>query len=65
MRRSSLIVLGLAATVMSLTTLGGMTKAQAASQPTLTGHTWQLVKLGAVDRSRARITALFTAADKL
>ena len=65
MRRSSLIVLGLAATVMSLTTLGGMTKAQAASQPTLTGHTWQLVKLGAVDRSRAGITALFTAADKL
>ena len=41
MRRWSLIVLGLAATFMSLTTLGGMTKAQAASQPTLTGRTWQ------------------------
>ena len=59
MRWWALIVLGLAATVLSLTTLGGMTKAQAASQPTLTGHTWQLAKLGAVDRSRAGITALF------
>jgi heat shock protein HslJ len=64
-RRRSLSVLGLAATVASLTALGGMTKAQAASQPTLTGHTWQLAKLGPVDRSRAGITARFTADGKL
>jgi heat shock protein HslJ len=64
-RRRSLSVLGLAATVASLTALGGMTKAQAASQPTLTGHTWQLAKLGPLDRSRAGITARFTADGKL
>src|SRR6476660_4111980 len=42
-----------------------MTKAQAASQPTLTGPTWQLARLGPVDRSRAGITARFAAGGKL
>jgi heat shock protein HslJ len=61
MRRRSIVLLGLAATVASLASLGGMTPAQAAGQPTLTGQTWQLTKLGPVDRKKAGITARFAA----
>ena len=64
MRIKSVVVLGLAA-VASLAALGGMTHARAASHPTLTGHTWQLTKLGAVDRKKAGITAWFMADGKI
>ena len=42
-----------------------MAKAQAASQPTLTGKTWQLTKLGPIDRRKAGITARFEANGRL
>ena len=58
-------VIGHAAAVASLAALGGMTQAHAASPPTLTGHTWQLAKLGPVDRKKAGITARFTADRKV
>jgi heat shock protein HslJ len=64
-RIKSFIVLGLAAAVASVAALGGMTQAQAASPPTLTGHTWQLTKLGPVDQKKAGITARFMADGKV
>ena len=51
--------LGFAVAAASLAALGGMTQARAASPPTLTGHTWQLTKLGPVDRKKVGITARF------
>jgi heat shock protein HslJ len=65
MRGRSIVLPGLAATVVSLASLGGMTAAQAARQPTLTGQTWQLTKLGPVDRTKAGITARFAADGKV
>ena len=65
MRITSFVVLGLAAAVASVAALDGMTQAKAASPPTLTGHTWQLTKLGPVDRKKAGITARFMADDKV
>jgi heat shock protein HslJ len=64
-RIKSLVVLGLAAAVAALVALGGLTKAQAASPPSLTGHTWQLTKAGPVDRRKAGITARFMADGKV
>ena len=60
-RNRSLVVMGLAGAVVALGALVGMAKAQAASQPALTGKTWQLTKLGPVDRKKAGITARFEA----
>ena len=65
MRIRSFVGLGLGAAVVSLAVLGGMANAQAASPPTLRGHTWQLTKLGAVDRKKAGITARFAADGKV
>lgn len=64
-RNKSFVGLGLAAAVASLAALGGMTQAWAASSPTLTGHTWQLTKLGPVDRKKAGITARFMSGGKI
>jgi heat shock protein HslJ len=65
MRTRPIVVMGLAASVVSLVVLGGTAKAQAASQPTLTGKTWQLTKLGPIDRRKAGITARFEANGRL
>ena len=65
MRINAFVVLGLAAAVTSLAALGGMTHAQPASPPTLTGHMWQLTKLGRADRKKAGITARFMADGKV
>ena len=55
----STVVLGLAAAV-ALAASGGTTRAEAAP-PSLTGQTWQLTKLGPIDRKKAGITVRFTA----
>lgn len=65
MRTRPIVVLGVAGAVVSLAAVGGMAKAQAASPPTLTGKTWQLTKLGPVDRKKAGITARFEANGKV
>jgi heat shock protein HslJ len=59
MRARPIVVMGLVGAVLSLAAVGGTAKAQAASPPTLTGKTWQLTKLGPVDRKKAGITARF------
>ena len=61
----SIVVPGLAIVVVLLAALVGMTKAQAAPQLSLTGQTWQLTKLGPVDRKKAGITARFTTDGKV
>ena len=60
-----IVVLGLAAAVASPAALGGTTNARAAAQLMLTGQTWQLTKLGPVDRKKAGITARFTTDGKV
>jgi heat shock protein HslJ len=54
-------IVGLALGIVSalLAALGG-TEARAAPQPSLTGQTWQLTKLGPIDRKKAGITVRFT-----
>ena len=65
MKIRSIVGLGLVTAVASLAALGGFTGAQAARGPTLAGQTWQLAKLGRIDRQRAGITATFTAHGKV
>ena len=65
MRTTWTVVLALATAVVLLAALGGTAKAGAASQPTLTGPTWLLTKLGPVDRKKTGITARFTVEAKV
>jgi heat shock protein HslJ len=65
MRTGSIVGLGLGTVAALLAALGGMRTAQAAPQPSLTGQTWQLTKLGPVDRKKAGITVRFTAGGKV
>ena len=65
MRTRLIGVLGLGAVCALLAALVGLTSARAASQPTLTGQTWQLTKLGRVDRAKAGITVRFTPGGKV
>ena len=65
MRNRSFVGLGLAVAAASLAALGGMTQARAALPLTLTGHTWQLTKLGPVDRKKVGITARFMSGGKI
>jgi len=64
-RIKAFVVLGLATVVASLAAIGGLTDAQATPQLTLTGQTWELTKLGPVDRKKAGITVRFTADGKV
>jgi heat shock protein HslJ len=56
---------GLVGVVSLLVALGGLTIARAASQPTLTGQTWLLTKLGPVARAKAGITVRFAPSGKV
>jgi heat shock protein HslJ len=55
----------LVAVIALLVALGGLASASAASQPTLTGQTWQLTKLGPVARTKAGIRLRFTSSGKV
>jgi heat shock protein HslJ len=65
MKSRSMLGLGLVTAIATLAALGSFTGAQAAKGPTLAGQTWQLAKLGRIDRQRAGITATFTTRGKV
>jgi len=60
-----MVGLGFVTAVAYFVAFGSIAGAQAAGQPKLTGQTWQLAKLGRIDRQRAGITAAFTTDGKL
>jgi heat shock protein HslJ len=60
-----MVGLGFVTAVAYFVAFGSIAGAQAGGQPKLTGQTWQLAKLGRIDRHRAGITAAFTTDGKV
>jgi heat shock protein HslJ len=56
--------LGLVAAIAAVAAFGGLTAARAAPKPSLTGKTWELAKIGRINRTHAGITVAFTSDGK-